>query len=90
MHENAGRTIGLIEEKLLTNLSLTDLSGQAGYAFLVDPAYAKLAYLQGNGNMLEENLQNPGIKGTVDEVRASVGFKLLLEQCHGMITGVQD
>lgn len=89
-YENAGRTIGLIEEKLLTNLSLTDLSGQAGYAFLVDPAYVKLAYLQGNGNMLEENLQNPGIKGIVDEVRASVGFKLFLEQCHGMITGVQD
>ena len=32
----------------VTNLSLTDLSGQAGYAFLVDPAYVKLAYLQGN------------------------------------------
>lgn len=89
-YESAGRTIGLIEEKLLTNLSLTDLSGQAGYGFLVDPAYVKLAYLQGNGNMLEENLQNPGIKGIVDEVRASVGFKAFLEQTHGMVTGVQD
>lgn len=89
-YESAGRTIGLVEEKLLTNLSLNDLSGQAGYGFLVDPAYVKLAYLQGNGNVLEENLQNPGIKGRVDEVRASVGFKMFLEQCHGMVTGVQD
>jgi hypothetical protein len=89
-YENAGRVIGLIEEKLLTNASLTDLTGQAGFGFLIDPAYVKLAYLQGNGNQLEENLQNPGIKGIVDEVRASVGFKLFLEQCHGMATGVQD
>lgn len=89
-YESAGRVIGLIEEKILTNLNLNDLSGQAGYGFLVDPAYIKLAYLQGNGNVLEENLQNPGIKGIVDEVRASVGFKMFLEQCHGMATGVQD
>ena len=89
-YENAGRRVGLIEEKLLTNLSLNDLSGQAGYGFLVDPAYVKFAYLQGNGNVMEENLQNPGIKGRVDEVRASVGFKLFLEQCHGIATGVQD
>ena len=89
-YENAGRKIGLIEEKLLTNLNLNDLSGQAGYGFLVDPAYVKLAYLQGNGNILEENLQNPGIKGRVDEVRASVGFKMFLEQTHGMLTGVAD
>lgn len=89
-YENAGRVLGLVEEKLLTNLSLNDLSGQAGYGFLVDPAYMKLAYLQGNGNQLEENLQNPGVKGVIDEVRASVGFKMFLEQCHGMATGVQD
>ena len=89
-YENAGRVIGIVEEKLLTNLSLNDLSGQAGYGFLIDPAYVKLAYLQGNGNKLEENLQNPGIKGIVDEVRASVGFKLFLEQTHGMATGVMD
>lgn len=89
-YENAGRVIGIVEEKLLTNANLNDLTGQAGVGFLIDPALVKLAYLQGNGNVLEQDLQNPGIKGAVDEVRASVGFKLFLEQAHGMATGVMD
>jgi hypothetical protein len=89
-YENAGRKIGLIEEKLLTNLSLNDLTGIAGMGYLVDPAYVKLCYMQGNGNVLEENLQLPGQKGIIDEVRATVGFKLFLEQAHGELTGVQD
>jgi len=89
-YENSGNVIGIIKENLLTNNNLSDLTGQAGMGFLVDPAYVKLCYLQGNGNQLEQNLQNPGIKGAIDEVRASVGFKLFLEQAHGMCTGVQD
>lgn len=89
-YKNAGRRVGLIEEKLLTNASLNDLSGIAGYGFLVDPANIKLAYMQGMGTQLAENLQNPGVKGRVDEVRSSYGFKMFLDQTHGLLTGVQD
>ena len=89
-YDNAGRHVGLIEEKLLTNQSLNDLTGIAGYGYLVDPANVKMAYMQGMGTQLEENLQNPGVKGRVDEVRSSVGFKMFLDQTHGKITGVQD
>jgi hypothetical protein len=89
-YKNAGRRVGLIEEKLLTNASLNDMSGIAGYGFLIDPANVKMAYMQGMGTQLAENLQNPGVKGRVDEVRSSYGFKMFLDQTHGLLTGVAD
>ena len=89
-YRNAGRQVGLVEEKLLTNASLNDLTGIAGHMILVDPANIKMAYLQGQGTHVAENLQNPGIKGRVDEVRGSFGLKAMLEQTHGLGTGIQD
>lgn len=89
-YRNAGRQVGLIEEKLLTNASLNDLTGIAGHAILVDPANVKMAYLQGQGTHLAENIQNPGVKGRVDEVRGSFGLKVFLDQTHGLLTGIAD
>lgn len=89
-YKNAGRRVGLIEEKLLTNASLNDLTGIAGYGILVDPANIKMAYLQGLGTQMKENVQNPGVKGRIDEVRSSFGFKAFLDQTHGLLTGVAD
>ena len=89
-YQNAGRRLMLVEEKLLTNLSLNDLTGIAGHAILIDPAYIKLGYLQGNGTKLHENLQNPGVKGRVDEYRTEFGLKMFLDHAHGLLTGITD
>lgn len=88
--KNAGRRVMLAEEMLLTNSSLNDLTGIAGYGILVDPNNLKLAYLQGNGTELAENVQNPGVKGRIDEYRTSFSLKCFLEQTHGLLTGVTE
>ncbi len=89
-YKSAGRHIGLIEEPLLTNSSLNDLTGIAGYAFLVDPQYLKMAYFNGDSTKLHENLQNPGQMLRVDAVRGTPSLKMMLDQTHGLLTGVQD
>ena len=89
-YKNAGRKVMLVEEKLLTNQSLNDLTGIAGYAILIDPNNVKMAYLRGNGTKLHENVQNPGVKGRIDEVRSSFGFKAFLDQTHGLLTGANN
>lgn len=87
---NAGRRVMLAEEKLMTNASLNDLTGIAGHAILVDPNNIKMAYLEGNSVQMHENVQNPGVKGRVDEVRCEFGMKVFLDQTHGILTGVVD
>ena len=88
-YKSAGRHIGLIENPLLTNANLNDLSGQAGYGFCVDPQYMHLVYFRGAETKLHENLQNPGVQGRVDAVRGSPSLRLMLDQCHGIITGAR-
>ena len=89
-YKNAGRRVMLVEEKLLTNQNLNDLTGIAGHAILLDPNNLKLCYLQGNGTELHENLQNPGVKGRIDEYRTSFSLRFFLEQTHGLLTGVNE
>lgn len=89
-YQNAGRNVMLVEQKLFTNASLNDLTGIAGYMLLLDPRNIKLKYLRGNGTKLHENLQNPGVKGRVDEYRSSFGYIQKLDQTHGLGTGVND
>ena len=91
-YKSAGRHIGLIENPLLTNALLNDLSGQAGYAFLVDPQYVKRVDFRGRYGMtkLHENLQNPGQMIRVDAVRGTPSFKMKLDQTHGLLTGIAD
>ena len=89
-YQNAGRQLMLVEEVLLTNDSLNDLTGIAGHAILVDTNNIKLAYLQGLGTKLHENVQNPGIDGRVDEYRTKFGLKVFLDQTHGLLTGITD
>lgn len=89
-YKNAGRTVMLVEEKLFTNQSLSDLAGIAGWAMLIDPNNVALKYLQGNQTQMHENLQNPGVKGRIDEVRGEISMKAALEQTHGLLTGVAD
>ncbi len=91
-YKSAGRHIGLIENPLLTNASLNDLTGQAGYAFLVDPQYVKRVDFRGRygATKLHENLQNPGQMIRVDAVRGTPSFKMMLDQTHGLLTGIAD
>jgi hypothetical protein len=89
-YKNAGRRVMLAEEKLLTNQNLNDLTGIAGHAILVDPNNVKMAYLQGNSTEMHENVQNPGVKGRIDEVRCEFGMKVFLDQTHGLLTGIND
>ncbi len=89
-YKNAGRRVLLIEEMLLTNQNLNDLTGIAGHAILVDPNNVKLKYQQNMSTKMHENLQNPGVKGRVDEVRGSFTLEVFLEQTHGLLTGIQD
>ncbi len=89
-YKSAGRHVGLVENPLLTNQNLNDLTGQAGYGFLIDPQYMKLAYFNGNTTKLHENLQNPGQMLRVDAVRGGPSLKMMLDQTHGILTGCQD
>jgi hypothetical protein len=89
-YENSGRKVMLVEQKLFTNASLNDLTGVAGYMLLLDMRNVKLKYLRGNGTRLHEELQNPGVKGRVDEYRSSFGYIQKLDQTHGLGTGVAD
>lgn len=89
-YHNAGRKVGLIEQKLLTNASLNDLTGIAGHMILVDPANIKMAYLQGQSTHVAEKIQANDQRGRKDEVRSTFSFKCFLEQTHGLLTGVQD
>lgn len=89
-YKNAGRRVMLAEEKLMTNASLNDLTGIAGHAILVDPNNIKMAYLRGNSTEMHENVQNPGVKGRIDEVRGEFALKVFLDQTHGLLTGVTD
>ena len=89
-YRNAGRRVGLIEEVLMTNAGLNDLTGIAGHLILVDPQNMKMAYLQGQSTHIAENIQYPGVRGRKDEVRSTFGFALALEQTCGLLTGIQD
>ena len=89
-YKNAGRRIMLVEEVLLTNANLNDLTGIAGHGILIDPNNVKMSYLQGNSTMMHENVQNPGVKGRIDEVRSEFSLKVFLEQTHALLVGVQD
>jgi hypothetical protein len=89
-YRNAGRQVGLIEEVLMTNASLNDLTGLAGHLILVDPANIKMSYLQGQSTHIAENIQAPDIRGRLDEVRCTFAFKAKLEQTMGICTGIAD
>ena len=89
-YKNAGRRVMLIEEMLLTNQNLNDLTGIAGHGIGVDPNNIKLFYLQGNSTEMHENVQERGIKGRIDEVRGSWSLEVSLEQTHALLTGVND
>ena len=89
-YRNAGRQVGLIEEVLMTNASLNDLTGLAGHLILVDPANIRMAYLQGQSTHVAENIQAPDVRGRLDEVRCTFSFKASLEQTMGICTGIAD
>lgn len=89
-YKNAGLRLMLVEEKLLTNRDLNDLTGIAGYAYLVDFQYLKIKYLKGRATELWENVQNPGVDGEIDEYRTEFGLQMGLDQVHGKLTGIQD
>lgn len=89
-YKNAGLRLMLVEEKLLTNRDLNDLTGIAGYAYLVDFQYLKLKHLKGRATELWENVQNPGVDGEIDEYRTEFALQMGLDQVHGKLTGVQD
>ena len=89
-YKSAELKLMLVAEKLLTNHDLNDLTGIAGYAYLVDFQYLKLKYLKGRATELWENVQNPGVDGEIDEYRTEFAVQIGLDQVHGKLTGVQD
>ncbi len=89
-YRNAGRRVMLVEEVLLTNQNLNDLTGIAGHVIGIDPNNVKLFYLNGLATQMWENIQNPGQKGRIDEARGSFTIEAALEQTHAALVGVAD
>lgn len=89
-YKNAGRKLMLIEEMLLTNQNLNDLTGIAGWMIVLDLADLELRFLKGRATELWENVQNPGVDGEIDEYRCEFGLEMHLDQKHALGTGVQD
>ena len=89
-YQNAGRVIKLVEHKLLTNDSLADLSGIAGWGFFLDIADLMLRYMDGRFTILNENIQANDQDGKEDEYLSEVGIQMQQERKHGLMTGVTD
>lgn len=89
-YKNAGRVVELVENVLMTNDSLSDLSSIAGMGILVDIADLKLRYLQGALTVLKENIQDPSAHARTDEYTSDVGLQLAQEKKHGYVYGATD
>lgn len=60
----------------------------AGYAFAVDPAKLKYAYLQNSDTMLNEDIQDNGDDRWTDEYLSEVGLQLSNPELSGLLYGV--
>lgn len=89
-YQSAGRVVELAEHVLLTNDSLSDLSGIAGYGYLVDIGDLAIRYMQGRFTILKENIQANDEDKREDEYLSEVGLELKQEKKHGKLTGVTD
>ena len=87
-YHNSGRNVMLVEHNLLTNDSLTDLTGFAGYGVLLDLEDLELRYMKGRMTVVNENVQNPGDDQVLDEVLSEVGLEMHQERKHALLTGV--
>ena len=87
-YQNAGRKVMLVEHKLLTNDSLADLTGIAGWGILLDIRDLKMRYMQGRTAALKQNIQANDEDSQKDEYLSEVGLELRQERKHALLTGV--
>ena len=87
-YQNAGRRVRLAEHKLLTNESLSDFSGIAGYGILLDIGALELAHMGPALVEYEEHIEAKGTHGRQDEYVTVFGLKLYHERKHGLLKGV--
>lgn len=87
-YQNAGRKVMLVEHKLLTNDSLADLTGIAGWGLLLDIRDLKMRFMNGRSAVLKQNIQANDEDSQKDEYLSEVGLELRQERKHGLLTGV--
>lgn len=86
--KNAGRKLKLIEHDQLTNDSLDDLTGMAGYIIIIDVEDVRLKYMGSALITSREHIESKGVDGRQDEYRSQAGFQFVHEKRHGLIKGI--
>jgi hypothetical protein len=89
-YQNAGRKVMLVEHVLLTNDSLSDLAGIAGYAICLDLKNVKIRYMRGKLVGYEQGVQDNGDDEVIDQYISEVSLEFGLEKTHGLATGITD
>lgn|SRR3990167_129489 len=87
-YHSAGRNVMLHEHRLLTNDSLNDLTGIAGYGILIDIADLELRYMRGRLTSLKTNIQANDADERLDEYLSELGLEAHQERFHGLLKGV--
>lgn len=87
-YESAGRKVLLHEHRLLTNDSLNDLTGIAGYGILLDIEDLMMRYMRGRMTTLKTNVQANDADERIDEYLSEVGLEAHQERKHGLLKGV--
>lgn len=87
-YQNAGRKLYLHEHKLLTNSSLTDFNGIAGWGILLDISDLELRYMKGRITRLKTGIQANDADERIDEYISEIGLEMHQEKKHGLLTGV--
>lgn len=88
--QNAGRVVEIVEDKMLLNDDLNDLTGIAGYGFCVELSDLLLRYLKGRFTVLNTNIQANDRDARLDQYQSETGFQLQQERKHSKMTGATD
>lgn len=85
---NAGRQLLLVQHPLLENDSLSDLTGFAGYSFVLDIGDLKLRYMRNKMIELQENIQANDSDTRLDQYISEMGLEAHQERKHAKLIGV--
>ena len=78
----------LANHNLMTNDSLQDFDGLAGYAIGVDLGNVEMRHMKGRITVRNENIQANDRDGRRDEFLSEAGLQVGLEKTHGVMTGI--
>ena len=78
----------LANHNLMTNDSLQDFDGLAGYAIGVDLGNVEMRHMKGRITVRNENIQANDRDGRRDEYLSEAGLQVGLEKTHGLLTGI--